>query len=103
MATEVIGRRFIRADGVAKVSGQARYTADLAVPGMLHARFVYAAHAHARIRSIDVTGARALPGVMAVVTQADLPDIRYGMCVKDRTLFANGVVRYEGTLGGLGG
>ncbi|MGQ0670675.1 MAG: xanthine dehydrogenase family protein molybdopterin-binding subunit [Actinomycetota bacterium] len=98
MASKVIGGRFIRADGLPKVSGQARYTADLAVPGMLHARFLYAGHAHARIRSIDTTEARALPGVMAVITQDDLPETRYGTCVKDRTLFARDVVRYEGEI-----
>ncbi len=98
MATTFTGRRFIRADGVPKVTGQARYTADLALPGMLQGRFLYAGVAHARIRSIDTGGARALPGVLAVVTQADLPPNRYGTCVKDRTLFADGVVRYEGDI-----
>ncbi|HLE45145.1 MAG TPA: molybdopterin cofactor-binding domain-containing protein, partial [Methylomirabilota bacterium] len=98
MATAFAGRRFIRADGIPKVTGQARYTADLSVPGLLHAKFLYAGVAHARIRSIDAGEARALPGVMAVVTQAELPGNRYGPCVKDRTLFADDVVRYEGDI-----
>jgi CO/xanthine dehydrogenase Mo-binding subunit len=65
---------------------------------MLHARFLYAGHPHARIRSIDTTQARGIPGVMAVITQDDLPDIQYGICVKDRTLFARDIVRYEGEI-----
>ena len=95
MVTSVIGSRFVRADGVPKVTGQARYTADISIAGMLQAKFLYAGVAHARIRSIDTAEAQALPGVMAVVTQANLPANRYGLCVKDRTLFADGMVRYE--------
>jgi len=93
--TTVIGRRFLRADGPEKVTGQARYGADLGLIGMLHARFLYAEHPHARILSIDTSVARALDGVHAVITQEDVPDVRYGMFVKDRTLFARDVVRFE--------
>jgi len=85
----------VRPDGREKVIGQAIYTADMQLTGMLHARFLYAGHPHAAIRSIDVSAARALPGVHAVITQADVPPVRYGMFVKDRTLFADGVVRFE--------
>lgn len=93
--TSVIGERVVRADGPEKVSGQARYTADLTLTGMLHARFVYAGRARARIARLDIAAARALPGVFAVITQADVPDVRYGMFVKDRTLFADSEVRFE--------
>lgn len=86
---------FVRSDGREKVTGEARYTADLQLAGLLHARFLYAEHPHARIRSIDVSKAAALPGVHAVITQADVPQVRYGMFVKDRTLFADGIVRFE--------
>lgn len=75
--------------------GTARYTADLAPAGCLAARLLYPEHPYARIRSIDVSRARALPGVLAVITQADVPAVRYGTMVQDRTLFADGVVRYE--------
>ncbi|TMD14745.1 MAG: xanthine dehydrogenase family protein molybdopterin-binding subunit [Chloroflexi bacterium] len=85
-----------RADGLEKVLGQARYTADLALPGMLYARFVYAGRAHARIRRLDLVRARRHPGVLAVIAQDDVPDVRYGNAVADRTLFARGVVRFEG-------
>lgn len=93
--TSVIGSRMVRADGPEKVSGQARYTADMTLTGMLHARFVYAGRPRARIVRLNTADARALPGVLAVITHDDVPDIRYGMFVKDRTLFAASEVRFE--------
>ena len=93
---KVVGKRFIRQDGREKVTGEARYTADLSLAGMLHSRFLYSEHPHARIRSIQTDKAKALPGVHAVLTQADVPNVRYGLFIKDRTLFADGVVRFEG-------
>ncbi len=88
--------RFVRADGPDKVTGSGRYTADLGLVGMLHAKFRYAGIAHARITALDVSAARAMPGVFAVLTQADVPDVRFGPFIQDRTLFAADVVRYEG-------
>ena len=63
---------------------------------MAHAAFRYADHPHARLLRIDTTEARAVPGVAAVITQDDLPDVRFGGLVQDRTLFAKDVVRFEG-------
>ena len=91
----VIGERVVRADGPEKVNGDAKYTADLTMTGMLHARFVYAGRARARVLGVNAAAARALPGVFAVLTQDDVPDVRYGMFVKDRTLFAKDEVRFE--------
>jgi len=90
--------RFPRADGPAKATGQARYTADLAATGLAHGRFLTAGRAHARIVRLDTTRARSMPGVYAVVTGADVPHRRYGSFgfVEDRYLFANDVVRFEG-------
>ncbi len=88
--------RFVRADGVDKVTGSGRYGADMVLPGMLHARFAYAGVAHARILTLDVSAARAVPGVLAVLTADDVPDVRYSPVVPDRTLFAKDVVRFEG-------
>jgi len=93
-----VGRRYVRADGLPKVTGQARYAADLTLPGMLHAAFLYAGVPRARIRRLDTTAARALPGVLAVISQADVPFVRYGTVVEDRTLFAHEVVRFEGEI-----
>ncbi|HET7473476.1 MAG TPA: xanthine dehydrogenase family protein molybdopterin-binding subunit [Candidatus Limnocylindrales bacterium] len=96
--TERADRPWIRPDGIAKATGAARYTADLAFPGLLHARLVLAGRAHARIVRLDTTRARSMPGVLAVLTQDDVPQRRYGSfdLVLDRTLFARDVVRYEG-------
>ena len=71
----VIGTRPVRHDGVDKVTGAARYGADISLPGMLHAKVLRSPHAHARIRRIDTSRAEALPGVVAVLTAADFPII----------------------------
>ena len=60
-------------DGEGKVRGTTRFAADLPVPGLLHARLVLAAEAHGRIARIDAEGALGVPGVVAVLTAADLP------------------------------
>jgi CO/xanthine dehydrogenase Mo-binding subunit len=96
--TAVEERRYIRGDGLPKVTGQARYAADLTMTGMLHAAFLYAGVPSARIRRLDTAAARALPGVMAIITAADVPEVRYGAAVHDRTLFARDVVRFEGEI-----
>ena len=72
---DVVGTRPIRPDGLDKVTGRARYSADIHLPGMLHGKLLRSPHAHARIRSIDCTRALELPGVKAVVTAADMPDV----------------------------
>src|SRR5438876_10592066 len=64
--------------------------------GLLHVRFRYADHTHARITRLDVSKARALPGVLAVLTHEDVPDVKYGGMVQDRRLFAREKVRWEG-------
>jgi len=69
----VVGTRPIRPDGVDKVTGRARYSADIALPGLLHGKILRSPHGHARIKSIDPSRALALPGVRAVLTSADLP------------------------------
>lgn len=88
--------RFVRADGPDKVTGSGRYTADLTLTGMLHARFRYAGVAHARITRLDTEAARRIPGVLAVITADDVPDVRYDSPLADRTLFARDVVRFDG-------
>jgi CO/xanthine dehydrogenase Mo-binding subunit len=68
-----VGTRPVRPDGVAKVTGEARYGADYYLPGALFGKVLRSPHAHARIKSIDTSRAEALPGVKAVMTGADLP------------------------------
>jgi CO/xanthine dehydrogenase Mo-binding subunit len=71
----VVGTRPVRHDGPDKVMGRARYAADIHLTGMLHCKVLRSPHAHARIKGIDASRALALPGVAAVVTAADLPNI----------------------------
>src|SRR5690242_21947156 len=70
---KVIGTRPIRHDGLDKVTGRAKYGADLVLPDLLHGRVLRSPYAHARIRSIDTTKAEALPGVKAVIIGRDFP------------------------------
>src|SRR5258708_560233 len=72
---KVVGTRPIRPDGADKVTGRATFGADMAMPGMLTGRVKRSPHAHARIVKINTDKARALPGVRAVITAADLPNI----------------------------
>lgn len=71
----VIGTRPVRHDGVDKVTGRAQYANDIRIPGALAGKLLRSPHAHARIVSIDTSRAEALPGVHAVVTGADMPDV----------------------------
>ncbi len=87
---------FRRADGPDKVTGSGRYTADLSVTGMAYAKLCFAKVAHGRIRRLDVTAARELAGVFAVITADDVPDLLYSPVIPDRRLFARDVVRFEG-------
>ena len=73
---KVVGTRPIRHDGMEKVTGRARYGADIHPPGLLHGKMLRSPHPHARIKSIDPERALALPGVKAVVTSADLEQPR---------------------------
>src|SRR5579872_1820791 len=70
----VVGTRPIRHDGADKVTGRALYGADFQMTGLLHGAILRSPHAHARIRSIDTSKARALEGVKAVITAADFED-----------------------------
>ena len=72
-AYKVIGTRPVRPDGADKVTGRAIYGGDMRLTGMLHGKVLRSPHAHARIRSIDTSKAKALPGVKAVVTAHDMP------------------------------
>ncbi len=88
--------RFDRADGAAKVTGDGRYGADMSLTGMAFAAFRYAEVAHAKLISVDTSFAATMPGVVAVLTADDVPDVRYSPVVPDRTLFASGTIRFEG-------
>ncbi len=72
----VIGTRPIRHDGLEKVTGRARYGADINLPGLLHAKVLRSPHAHARILNIDASEALKMPGVKAVATAADMAIVK---------------------------
>jgi len=90
-----IGLSIPRPDGPEKVTGQVQYVADLNPRGLLHAKLLRSPHAHARILRIDVSRARALPGVRAVLTAADIPELTrkaptraHAVLAIDRVVFA---------------
>ena len=89
-----IGQSVPRVDGVEKVTGQAKFLGDLAVPGMLHGKIIRSSYPHAKIISIDTSKADALQGVVAVLTSADLSDIT--PVYSGRPVIAMNKVRYIG-------
>ncbi len=91
-----IGTSHPRYDALGKVTGEAAYPADLIAPGMLRIKTVFARRAHARIRTIDTTAARAFPGVVDVLTAADVPHNRYGLIDADQPVLCDDVVRHYG-------
>ena len=86
---KVVGIRPIRHDGWDKVTGRARYGADIQLPGMLHGKILRSPHAHARIKRIDYSKALQMPGVMAVATAADLPDLSAKLADQEEGSFSN--------------
>ncbi|MCP5181138.1 MAG: xanthine dehydrogenase family protein molybdopterin-binding subunit [Pseudomonadales bacterium] len=96
---KVVGKRVLRPDGIDKVTGRARYGADMNAPGQLVGRILRSPHAHAKIRAIDTSKAEKLKGVKAVVTAADLPDLTRGDMGMYDTLencMARGRALYDG-------
>ena len=80
-----------------RATGAEQYTADLQIPGMLQARVLRAAYPHARLLAVDVTDARHLPGVAAVLTAADVPGAKnHGVLAHDWPVLAYDKVRYVG-------
>jgi aerobic-type carbon monoxide dehydrogenase small subunit (CoxS/CutS family) len=92
-----IGVNVRRIDAPSKVIGALRYAGDMVLPNMLHVQVLRSPHPHARIVSIDVTDAEALPGVEAIVTCADVPgQDGFGVFVSDQPVMARDKVRYVG-------
>ncbi|OKP68484.1 dehydrogenase [Ensifer adhaerens] len=89
---KIVGKSVKRDDVLEKVTGEAQYTGDIKLPGMLHGKIKRAAIAHARIKSIDVSKALAYPGVKAVLTHEAVPRVlhygsphpRSASCTKDQ-------------------
>lgn len=86
-----------RNDGPAKVTGRAKFTDDLKLPGMLHAVPVYGDHVHARVRSIDTAEAEAMAGVWRVLTHRDVPGSPvHGQILRDYPMFVTDRIRSHG-------
>lgn len=93
----VVGQSVIKKDALEKVMGRAKFAADLKIPGMLHAKVLRSSVSHARINKIDVSKARKLPGVLAVLTHKDVPGKNaYGIIVKDQPVLVSDKVRQYG-------
>ncbi len=99
-AGAAMGVSIPRVEGLAKVTGRAEYVHNLRLPGMLYGKVCRSTVAHARLRSIDVEAARALPGVYAVYTAEDIrkliPEPYYGPAFHDQPILAIGKVHYVG-------
>jgi CO/xanthine dehydrogenase Mo-binding subunit len=92
-----VGESVERPDGAPKVRGEFEYASDLWIQGMLHGATLRSPHPHARIVSIDTAKARALPGVRAVLTHADLPNEEtFGIMRSDQYPLARAKVRFLG-------
>ena len=80
--TSLIGNRIKKPDAPAKAMGKTRYINDMVLPQMLYGKILHAGRPHAEIINIDVSEAERLPGVHAVITAKDIPDLKLGF-VKD--------------------
>lgn len=86
-----------RVDALGKVTGETKYGADLYFDGMLYGKVLRTPHPHARISSIDTSRAKALDGVEAVLTAADIPGLHtFGVVVQNQQVLAKEIVRYKG-------
>ncbi len=92
----VVGKSIPRVDGAEKVTGQARFTGDLRIPGLLHARLVLSPYAYARIVKVDAEAARAAPGVVGVYGAEDLPLVEADSGSRKRDFLARGRALYHG-------
>ena len=96
MSYQVVGQSTPRTDNTAKVTGDARYTSDVLLPGTLWAKTLRSPHAHARIVRIDTSRAEQAPGVRAILTGNDVRGILYGRRYRDISVLAQDKVRFIG-------
>lgn len=91
-----VGRAIPQVDIEAKLRGQTEYIGDLRLPNMAHAAIVRSTVAHGRIRGIDTSRAERVPGVLAVATAADAPEVKFGPYTPDWEILARHKVRFIG-------
>src|SRR5919108_2838850 len=94
--TQVVGRPTPRVEGELKATGEALYSADVKLPGLLWGKCLRSPISYGRIKKIDVSKARQIPGVKAVITGQDVTGLRIGRCIYDTPVLADGVVRFIG-------
>jgi len=92
----VVGKSVNNRDTIEKVTGKAKYCADMELPGMLHGKVLRSTRAHARIANIDTSLAERLPGVKRIITGKDVPEKKYGEVIYDKHVLARRVVRFIG-------
>jgi len=93
---QIIGQSIPRVDNTGKVTGDARYTADVLLPGTLWAKTLRSPYPHARIARVDTSRAEKAPGVRAILTGADVRGILYGRRYRDISVLAQDRVRFIG-------
>ena len=93
---DVVGRSHPQIDAMEKAMGKTRFVSDLVLPRMLYGRILRSPYPHARIKNIDISKAKALPGVKAVATYGDTPGVTFGPRTNDWTIFAKDKVRFCG-------
>ncbi len=98
---DYVGKRILRKDGPEKVTGRARYTVDIKLPGMLVGRILRSPHPHAKILNIDISRALKLSGVKAIITSKDTLGVKHGFVETpryppDQYLLATDRVRFVG-------
>ncbi|HZD41558.1 MAG TPA: molybdopterin cofactor-binding domain-containing protein, partial [Terriglobales bacterium] len=94
--SQVVGRPTPRVEGQLKVTGKARYSADLSLPGTLWGKLLRSPIPYGRIKRLDTVKAWQVPGVKAVITGRDVTGLRIGRCIYDTPVLADGVVRFIG-------
>jgi CO/xanthine dehydrogenase Mo-binding subunit len=94
--TPAVGQRATRPDGRLHGLGQTKYIDDMFFPGMLHAKVKRAGIAHAKIKSIDVSEAEKMPGVLATLIGSEIPVNSFGPSLQDQPLLADDIVRHAG-------
>jgi len=94
--TQVVGRPTPRVEGEMKVTGKARYSADVSLPGTLWGKVLRSPISYGRIKSVDTSKAWQVPGVKAVITGREVTGLRIGRCIYDTPVLADGVVRFIG-------
>jgi CO/xanthine dehydrogenase Mo-binding subunit len=96
MSYQIVGQPIPRTDNTGKVTGEARYTADILLPGTLWAKTLRSPHSHARILRVDTSRAERAPGVRAVIAGKDVRGILYGRRYRDISVLAQEKTRFQG-------